>query len=67
MESESRDGYGAISLEFAVGTDITGATVRVTNKLNEVPSYPDNADQPIVSSSGRFDRSIAWFVIKSPD
>jgi HAE1 family hydrophobic/amphiphilic exporter-1 len=65
MESESHDSYGNISLEFAAGTDITGATVRVTNKLNEVPSYPVNAERPVVSSSGRFDRSIAWFVIKS--
>ncbi|MDH3214679.1 MAG: efflux RND transporter permease subunit [Candidatus Krumholzibacteria bacterium] len=64
MDSESYDGFGQISMEFAVGTDITGATVRVTNKLNEVPSYPDNADRPVVSSSGRFDRAIAWFVIK---
>jgi HAE1 family hydrophobic/amphiphilic exporter-1 len=63
MESESHDGYGTVSMEFAAGTDITGATVRVTNKLNEVPSYPENADRPIVASSGRFDRSIAWFVI----
>ena len=67
MESESHDSYGQITLEFAVGTDVTGATVRVTNKLNEVPSYPQNADRPIVSSSGPFDRAIAWFVIKSLD
>jgi HAE1 family hydrophobic/amphiphilic exporter-1 len=64
MESESYDGFGTISLEFPVGTDITGATVRVTNKLNEVPSYPVNADRPVVSSSSRFDRAIAWFVVK---
>lgn len=67
MESESHDGYGSITLEFPVGTDITGATVRVTNKLNEVPSYPENADRPVVSSSSRFDRAIGWFVIKSTD
>jgi HAE1 family hydrophobic/amphiphilic exporter-1 len=65
MTSSSFDGYGQITLEFDVGTDITAATVRVSNKLNEVPSYPENADQPIVSSSGPFDRSIAWFVIKT--
>jgi HAE1 family hydrophobic/amphiphilic exporter-1 len=65
MESESYDGFGTVSMEFAVGTDLTGATVRVTNKLNEVRSYPENADRPVVSSSSRFDRSIAWFVVKS--
>lgn len=64
MNSQSSDGFGTVTLEFAVGTDVTGATVRVTNKLNEVPSYPTNADRPVVSSSGPFDRAIAWFVIK---
>jgi HAE1 family hydrophobic/amphiphilic exporter-1 len=67
MESESHDSYGTITLEFAVGTDITGATVRVTNKLNEVRSYPENADRPVISSSSRFDRAIGWFAIKSID
>jgi HAE1 family hydrophobic/amphiphilic exporter-1 len=65
MESSSYDGYGQVTLEFDIGTDITSATVRVSNKLNEVPSYPENADQPIVSSTGPFDRSIAWFVVKT--
>ena len=41
--------------------------MRVTNKLNEVPFYPENADQPIVSTSSRFDRTVAWFVLKSID
>ena len=40
MNSESHQGYGAISLEFPVGTDLTAATVKVTNKLDEVQSYP---------------------------
>jgi HAE1 family hydrophobic/amphiphilic exporter-1 len=63
MTSESSDGRGAITLEFAVGTDIVGATVNVTNKLNEVRRYPENAERPIVSSSGRFDNVIGWFVV----
>jgi len=65
MTSESQYGSGTITLEFPVGTDITGAIVKVTNKLNEVPTYPDNADRPVVSSSSPFDNAIAWFVIKT--
>lgn len=65
MRSESEDGSGSITLEFPVGTDITGAVVRVTNKLNEVPSYPENADRPVVTSSGGAEGAIAWFVIKA--
>lgn len=65
MRSESHDGYGTITLEFPVGTDITGAVVRVTNKLNEVPSYPENADRPVITSSGGAEGAIAWFVVVS--
>lgn len=67
MTSESSDGRGSITLEFPLGTDIIGATVKVNNKLGEVPSYPENADQPVVSSSSPFEGAIAWFVIKSTD
>lgn len=67
MRSESHDGYGMITLEFAAGTDLTGATVRVTNKLNEVPFYPQNAERPVVASVGQFDRSIAWFTISGDE
>jgi len=66
MRSESTDGRGVVTLEFPVGTDLTGAVVKVTNKLNEVPSYPLTADRPVVTSSGRLEGAIAWFVIK-PD
>ena len=65
MNSQSQDGRGSITLEFGVGTDISSALVKVTNKLNEVPSYPENSDRPIVTSSGSFERAIAWFVVKS--
>lgn len=65
MTSESSDGQGTITLEFAVGTDITGALVKVTNRLAEVPEYPATADRPVVTSSGPFAGAIAWFVVKS--
>ncbi len=67
MTSQSSDGFGQVSLEFEMGTDLTAATVRVTNKLNEVPFYPDEADQPVVSSTSRFDNSVAWFVVTTTD
>lgn len=65
MQSQSQDGRGVVTLEFEVGVDITGALVRVTNKLNEVPAYPPNVDRPIITSSGPFDNAIAWFTVKA--
>ncbi len=65
MNSTSSDGQGVITLEFIVGTDMTAALVKVTNKLNEVPEYPDDADRPIVTTSSQFEGAIGWFVVLS--
>ena len=46
MTSESHDGYGQISLEFPIGSDLTAAMVRVNNQLQQVPSYPEAVDEP---------------------
>jgi HAE1 family hydrophobic/amphiphilic exporter-1 len=65
MNSSSGDGFGQVTLEFDVGADLTGAVVKVTNKLNEVPEYPETADRPVVTSTGQFDNVIAWFILTS--
>ncbi len=67
MTSTSSSSSGTVSLEFPAGTDIESAFIRVSNKLNEVPGYPENADQPTITTSGPFDNAIAWFVIKTTD
>lgn len=64
MTSEASDGQGTIVLKFPVGVDIVGATVKVTNRLNEVPSYPDDADRPVVTTSGPFENAVAWFSVR---
>ena len=63
MNSTSSSSSGTITLEFAVGTDINAALVKVTNKLNEVPNYPDDTDRPIVTTSSQFAGAIAWFAV----
>lgn len=67
MTSSSESGVGTVTLEFPAGTDIEGAFIRVSNKLNEVPSYPVTSEQPTITTSGPFDNAIAWFVIKTTD
>ena len=34
------------------------------NRLNQVPSYPDDVDEPTISTVGGNARAIAWFIIK---
>ena len=64
MTSESEDSNGNIVLEFAIGTDIDAAVVDVSNKLNQVEEYPDDAEQPIISTSDVGASAMAWFILK---
>jgi multidrug efflux pump subunit AcrB len=65
MESTATRGRGSVSLTFDVNTQLERALIEVMNRLNRVPSYPVDVDQPIVyAGRGRFGNAIAWFAIK---
>jgi len=64
LESNSSYGRGSINLEFAVGTDMNRALIEVMNRLNQVPRYPVDANEPVIRVGGsRFAKVIAWFAI----
>ena len=63
MSSESMDSQGVVTLEFAVGTDMESVLVMVNSRLSQVPEYPEDADQPVIATSGANDNAIAWFIL----
>jgi HAE1 family hydrophobic/amphiphilic exporter-1 len=63
MESTSSDSYGQISLKFATGTDLDSALLKVSNRLNQVPSYPPDADKPLIQTVGAQEMPMAWFLL----
>lgn len=63
MTSESMDSMGTIKLEFAIGTDLDEAMLRVNTRLQQVAEYPETADEPIISKSNSSDRPICWFIL----
>ena len=65
MSSESADSFGRITLEFAVGSNMEEALLRVNSRLQQVPEYPLDADQPVISTSSASDSPIAWFIIST--
>jgi len=68
MTSQSQQGVGTIRLEFRVGTDKDVALREVSDKLREVPEYPENADEPVVEDSDPENRDyIAWIMLTSTD
>jgi HAE1 family hydrophobic/amphiphilic exporter-1 len=68
MESSSFNSQGVVTLRFAIGTDVNDALLRVSNKLDEVPSYPENVEKPIITATGAATSPVVWMVLKAaPD
>jgi HAE1 family hydrophobic/amphiphilic exporter-1 len=67
MESTSSTGIGTITLKFRLGTDLDDALLRVSNKLNEVRSYPDTAERPVINATGAATSPVIWMALKTKD
>ena len=64
MESSSSDSFGSITLTFQLGTDQDAALLRVSNALEQVPRYPDDADKPVIFTVAAEASAIAWFILQ---
>jgi HAE1 family hydrophobic/amphiphilic exporter-1 len=64
-ESSSKDNSGEITLTFKLGTDLRAALQDVSNKLNEVSSYPANANEPIIETATA--SPVIWMMLQTLD
>ena len=67
LESSSFNGQGTVTLRFKIGTDVDDALLRVSNKLNEVPSYPQNVEKPVINATGAATSPVIWMIVKPAD
>jgi HAE1 family hydrophobic/amphiphilic exporter-1 len=67
MESSSFNSQGNITLKFNIGTNVDDALLRVSNKLNEVVSYPENVEKPVITATGAATSPVIWMVLKVRD
>jgi HAE1 family hydrophobic/amphiphilic exporter-1 len=66
MTATATQGRSEIELEFKVGKDLQAARVEVSDALREVPEYPDDADEPVITSGEAGPGSpIAWLLLTS--
>ena len=64
MVSRAGTGSAEIELEFPFGVDVNEALIRVSNALSQVPSYPENVDQPRLFSSSFSSNAFMYFRLK---
>ncbi len=63
MTSSSSTGQAQITLEFAIGADMSQTLLLVSNRLDRVSDYPDEASEPVLNTSGDDDSPIAWVLV----
>jgi multidrug efflux pump subunit AcrB len=61
MVSTAGTGQANIELEFPFGVDINEALIRTSNALSQVSNYPENVDQPSLSTSSFSDNAFMYF------
>ncbi len=61
--SEAKHNQGVVTLEFSPGLDFNRILLLTANRLDRVTGYPEEADEPTISTSGTDDNAIAWFTL----
>ncbi len=67
MLSQSSFGSGKIILEFPAGTNLDASLLLVSNRLNQVKEYPEETDEPVLSSADSAGSAIGWFIFQALD
>jgi len=63
LSSECMDSSSRVLMEFAVGTNIEDAMLRINTRLQQVREYPIDALQPVIRASDISDSPIARYVL----
>jgi hydrophobic/amphiphilic exporter-1 (mainly G- bacteria), HAE1 family len=64
MKSLSQTGRAEVYLTFRTGANLQEILVRTSNALQQVSSYPEDVDEPIIKTVNVSDRPIGWFVLQ---
>ena len=63
LESTASSGSAVIELDFPFGVNMTQTLIEVNNALNQVPSYPENVDEPRIFANSFSANSFMYFAI----
>ncbi|MFQ5775950.1 MAG: efflux RND transporter permease subunit, partial [Kiloniellaceae bacterium] len=63
ITGRAEQGRSRLTLEFDVGTNMDRALLLVSNRLDRVSGYPDEAEEPALDTAGSEDNPIAWFIV----
>jgi multidrug efflux pump subunit AcrB len=61
ITASARSGSAQIELEFPFGTNVTEMMIRVNNALSQVPSYPENVNEPRIYANSFSSNAFMFF------
>lgn len=64
MDAMASPTMARVTLEFAVGTDLPEALLKVNTRLQQVTNYPETAKPPVISTANLADRAVAMYVLQ---
>ena len=67
MVSSAETGRATVRLEFPFGVELNDALIRVNNALSQVPAYPENADEPRISTSSFSENAFMYYRLIARD
>lgn len=65
--SSSSFGQASIEMEFPFGIDLNETLIRINNALSQVPSYPNNVDEPRIFAASFSSNSFMYFRVMPLD
>lgn len=63
ISASASSGRSEIELDFPFGVDITDMLIRVNNALSQVPSYPENVDEPRIYANSFSSNAFMFFSV----
>ncbi|MDH3596671.1 MAG: efflux RND transporter permease subunit [Rhodospirillales bacterium] len=63
ITARAEQGRARLTLEFDVATNMDRALLLLSNRLDRVSGYPDEANEPTLDTAGSDDNPIAWFIV----
>ena len=67
LSAKAQEGRSEVTIEFDTNVNMDRALLLVSNRLNQIEGYPEDAGEPSLDTAGLDDNAIAWFILTKTD
>lgn len=67
LTAKAMAGRSEVTVEFDTDINMDRALLLVSNRLNQIEGYPEDAGEPSLDTAGLDDNAIAWFILSKTE